>query len=163
PRFNDTPSFNQTVQNALGFNTNNHPAEDYVLSPRVGFNWNPGGSKQQLRGGIGIFAGKAPYVWISNAYAGTGVEQVALACSPLDRRRTYSRVSTQVVDATILTNTSKGDESVLTLQLVRPFSHGLTLSGNYAHQNARSAFDATSSRAISNWRFQHSKGNIFKP
>jgi len=41
-----------------------------VWSPRVGFNWNPGGStKQQVRGGVGVFAGRAPYVWISNAYA----------------------------------------------------------------------------------------------
>jgi hypothetical protein len=39
----------------------------------------------------------------------------------------------------------------------------LNLSGSYAHQHATSAFDATSSRAISNWRFQHSQGNIFNP
>jgi len=37
------------------------------------------------------------------------------------------------------------------------------VSGSWAHQNARSAFDATSSRAISNWRFQHSQGDIFAP
>src|SRR5204862_259225 len=43
------------------------------------------------------------------------------------------------------------------------FSHGLTLSGNYAHQHADSAFDATSSRAISNWRFQHTMGDIYSP
>jgi hypothetical protein len=246
PRFNDTPSFNPIVQTALGFNTNTHPAEQLVVSPRVGFNWNPGGSKQQLRGGIGVFAGRAPYVWVSNAYAGTGVEQVALACrtvdkcavpafnadplnqpklgaagalsvdlidpkfkfprvlrgtlgydrdlffgvrgtvellysrtqedvyyqnlnyvqngtSVLDGRPTYARKSTALVDATILTNTDKGSETIETIQLVRPFSHGVTLSGNYAHQNAKSAFDATSSRAISNWRFQHNQGDIFTP
>ncbi|MEA2165822.1 MAG: hypothetical protein QOK37_3949 [Thermoanaerobaculia bacterium] len=247
PRFNDTPSFNPIVQTALGFNTSTHPAEDIVLSPRVGFNWNPGGgTKQQVRGGVGVFAGRTPYVWVSNAYAGTGVEQVALACrsidgcavpafnadpanqpklgaagalsvdlidphfkfprvlrstlgydrdlflgirgtlevlysktlqdvyyenlndvqtgtSVLDGRPTYSRVSSAVVDATYLTNTTKGSETTETIQLVRPFSHGVTLSGNYAHQKAQSAFDATSSRAISNWRFQHGQGNIFQP
>ena len=47
PRFNDTPSFNQTVMNAIGFNTGTHPAEELVWSPRVGFNWNPGGSTKQ--------------------------------------------------------------------------------------------------------------------
>jgi outer membrane receptor for ferrienterochelin and colicin len=247
PRFNDTPSFNPIVQTALGFNTATHPAESLVISPRIGFNWNPGGgSTQQVRGGVGVFAGRAPYVWVSNAYAGTGVEQVALACrsvdncqvpvfsadpanqpklgaagalsvdlidpnfkfprvlrttlgydrdlflgirgtvevllsktqedvyyqnlndvqtgtSPLDGRPTYSRVSTSVVDATFLTNTSKGNETTETIQLTRPFAHGITLSGNYAHQKAQSAFDATSSRAISNWRFQHNMGDIFTP
>lgn len=246
PRFNDTPSFNPAVQTAIGFNTATHPAEEIVVSPRIGFNWNPGGGKQQLRGGIGVFAGRAPYVWVSNAYGGTGVEQVSLACrsidkcavpafnadplnqpklgaagalsvdlidpnfkfprvlrgtlgydrelfwgvrgtlellysrtqedvyyqnlnyvqaatSPLDGRPTYARRTTALVDATILTNTTKGSEVVQTLQLVRPFAHGVTLSGNYAHQNAKSAFDATSSRAISNWRFQHNRGDIFTP
>jgi outer membrane receptor for ferrienterochelin and colicin len=247
PRFNDTPSFNQTVMNAIGFNTATHPAEELVWSPRVGFNWNPGGStKQQVRGGVGVFAGRAPYVWVSNAYAGTGVEQVALACraidgcvvpafiadpanqpklgaagalsvdlidpnfhfprvvrstlgydrdlffgirgtaevvysktqsdiyytnlnetqtgiSPLDGRPTYSRRTGSLVDATFLTNTGKGAESVETIQLSKAPWHGVSLSGNYAHQHATSAFDATSSRAISNWRFQHSQGNIFQP
>jgi outer membrane receptor for ferrienterochelin and colicin len=246
PRFSDTPSFNQTVQTAIGFNTATHPAEDLVISPRVGFNWSPGDNKQQLRGGVGIFAGRTPYVWISNAYAGTGVEQVALACraidgcqvpvfsadplnqpklgaagalsvdlidpnfkfprvlratlgydrelffgirgtaevlysktqedvyyenlnnvqtgtSPLDGRPTYSRASSSLVDATFLTNTNKGREVTETLQLSRPFANGVSLSGTYAHQSARSAFDATSSRAISNWRFQHSQGDIFSP
>lgn len=247
PRFNDTPSFNPIVQTALGFNTATHPAESLVISPRFGFNWNPGGgTTQQVRGGVGVFAGRAPYVWVSNAYAGTGVEQVALAClansncqvptfnpdpanqpklgaagalsvdlidphfkfprvlrttlgydrdlflgirgtvevlysktqedvyyqnlndkqtgtSPLDGRPTYSRVSSSVVDATFLTNTSKGSEKTGTIVLSRPFTNGITLSGDYAHQNAKSAFDATSSRAISNWRFQHNMGDIFTP
>jgi len=247
PRFNDTPSFNPTVMSAIGFNTGTHPAEELVWSPRIGFNWNPGGStKQQLRGGIGVFAGRAPYVWVSNAYAGTGVEQVALACltsagctvptfsadpntqpklgaagalsvdlidpnfhfprvvrstlgydrdlfwgirgtaemvysktqsdiyytnlnetqtgvSALDGRPTFGRRTGALVDATFLTNTSKGFESVQTLQLSKSAWHGLNLSGSYSHQHAASAFDATSSRAISNWRFQHSQGNIFQP
>lgn len=247
PRFNDTPSFNPTVETALGFRTSTHPAEKTVFSPRFGFNWNPlGDNKQQLRGGVGVFAGRAPYVWVSNAYAGTGVEQVALACrtvdkcnvpafnpdpnnqpklgasgalsvdlidpnfrfprilrstlgydrdlflgirgtvevlysktqedvyyqnlnyvksgtSPLDGRPTFSRRSTSLVDATYLTNTSKGSEVTQTLQLSRPFARGVTLSGSYSHQRAQSAFDATSSRAISNFRFQHSKGDIFTP
>jgi hypothetical protein len=246
PRFNDTPSFNQTVMSAIGFNTGTHPAEELVWSPRIGFNWNPGSStKQQVRGGIGIFAGRAPYVWISNAYAGTGVEQVALTCdasnctvpgfnpdpatqprlgaagalavdlidpnfhfprvlrstlgydrdlfwgiratvegvysktqsdvyyenlnevqtgvSALDGRPTFARRTGTLDTATFLTNTSKGAESVETLQLSRAPWHGISLSGSYAHQHATSAFDATSSRAISNWRFQHTQGNIFQP
>jgi hypothetical protein len=82
PKFNTTPSFNQNVQTALGFNTTDVPDEKISWEPRFGFNWDIGSTaKQQLRGGIGVFQGRAPFVWISNAYGGTGVEQVLLTCA----------------------------------------------------------------------------------
>jgi outer membrane receptor for ferrienterochelin and colicin len=245
PTFPDDPSFNQTVVDRIGFRTDQTPSDDIIFSPRVGFNWQPGGSgTQQFRGGVGIFAGRAPYVWISNAYANTGVESVALSCSgtcqrpvfnpdPLTQRRDLGaggalsvdlidpefefprvlratlgydrelpfgvrgsaellwsqtqqdvfyynvnrvqsgvfaldgrpqftgRLSSQVADAIQLSNTSKGQETAFTLQLSRPFANGLLLSANYGHQSAESAFDSTSSRAISNWQFRHTKGDIF--
>jgi len=81
PKFNTTPSFNQNVQTALGYNTSDIPSEDITWEPRFGFNWDIGNQgKQQLRGGIGIFQGRTPFVWISNNYGGTGVEQLSLGC-----------------------------------------------------------------------------------
>jgi hypothetical protein len=81
PKFNTTPSFNPTVQTAIGFSTSEVPSESITWEPRAGFNWDIGsGGKQQLRGGIGVFAGRTPFVWISNNYGGTGVETVALGC-----------------------------------------------------------------------------------
>jgi hypothetical protein len=82
PAFNTKPSFNPVVQTALGFSTSDVPDEKITWEPRFGFNWDIGSAgKQQLRGGIGIFQGRAPFVWISNAYGGTGIEQVLLTCS----------------------------------------------------------------------------------
>jgi hypothetical protein len=82
PQFNTTPSFNPTVQTAIGFSTSDVPADTITWEPRAGFNWDIGAAgKQQLRGGIGIFQGRAPFVWISNNYGGTGVETVALGCT----------------------------------------------------------------------------------
>ena len=82
PKFGTTPSFNQAVQTAIGFNTNTIPKEDITLEPRFGFNWDIGGTgKQQLRGGMGIFLGRTPYVWISNNYGNTGIEQVLKGCT----------------------------------------------------------------------------------
>ncbi len=53
-----------------------------MISPRLGFNWNPSASgKDQVRGGIGVFAGRTPFVWISNAYGGTGIEITGLSAS----------------------------------------------------------------------------------
>jgi hypothetical protein len=81
PQFGTTPSFNPAVQTALGYNTSDIPAEKITWEPRLGFNWDIGqAGKQQLRGGVGVFQGRAPFVWISNAYGGTGIEQVLLTC-----------------------------------------------------------------------------------
>lgn len=81
PKFDTVPSFNPAVQAAIGFNTSDVPADKITWEPRAGFNWDIGGlGKQQLRGGIGVFQGRAPFVWISNNYGGTGVEQVSLGC-----------------------------------------------------------------------------------
>ena len=46
-----------------------------LWSPRVGFNWALSDDlREQLRGGFGLFAGRTPYVWLSNQYGNTGVE-----------------------------------------------------------------------------------------
>ncbi|MBP6703351.1 MAG: TonB-dependent receptor [Vicinamibacteria bacterium] len=74
PRFPDKPTANPAAQAAFGYATNVVPGPS-MPSPRFGFNYDIGGaSKQQLRGGIGIFAGRTPYVWLSNQYGNTGIE-----------------------------------------------------------------------------------------
>jgi outer membrane receptor protein involved in Fe transport len=242
PDYVDSPSFNPTVQAALGVNTSSTPSDSIVVSPRFGFNWDPSGDgRQQVRGGIGIFAGRTPYVWVSNGYANTGVEGTALTfngaipfnpdplnqphnlgsagtasvdlidpsfelprvlrttlaydreliwgirgtvegvwsmtqkdvfyqnfnkvqtgTSPLDGRPTYSAKTSSFRDAPLLLNTNKGEEKLLSVQLSRPLTNGLTLGGSYAWTDSQSALDATSSRAISNWQFAPTKGDIFK-
>ncbi len=56
--------------------------DDYTLSPRAGFNWDlsgGGSARQQVRGSIGYFGGRTPYVWLSNQYGNTGIEFRRLA------------------------------------------------------------------------------------
>ncbi|HVG72839.1 MAG TPA: hypothetical protein VM819_18130, partial [Vicinamibacterales bacterium] len=45
-------------------------------SPRAGFNWDLSseGPRQQVRGGIGLFSGRNPFVYLSNQYGNTGIE-----------------------------------------------------------------------------------------
>ncbi|MDX1501463.1 MAG: TonB-dependent receptor [Thermoanaerobaculia bacterium] len=77
PFFPDTPADNPFTRQTYGFATSEIPDGNYLWQPRFGFNWDiSGDGSQQLRGGTGIFAGRAPYVWISNNYARTGLEQI---------------------------------------------------------------------------------------
>lgn len=243
----DKPSFNSTVNSTYGVNTSKTPGGDVVLSPRIGFNWSPeSDTKQQVRGGVGIFSGRTPYVWVSNAYANTGIESTALSCvrpscvppafnadpnnqprnlgsagtvsvdvvdpnfevprvlratlgydrvlpwdihgtfeamytktqkdvyyqninyadtgaKTFDGRPVYARRSTAFLDVVKLTNTSKGDQLNASLRLNKRFGFGLNVDASYAWMDAKSAFDSTSSRAISSWRFMPVRGDIYNP
>ncbi len=76
PYFPDEPSFNPDTVALYGFDTSEMPDGESLVQPRFGFNWDvEGDGRSQLRGGVGIFAGRSPYVWISNQYARTGIEQ----------------------------------------------------------------------------------------
>ena len=52
------------------------PKTSLMFSPRLGFRYfMDDAHKYLLRGGIGIFNGRAPFVWIENAWANTGIEK----------------------------------------------------------------------------------------
>ena len=79
PLFPDTPQYNPLVEETFGYRTDDIPDGNQLWSPRVGFNWDiDGDGSKQLRGGVGLFSGRTPYVWISNNYGRTGIEQVSI-------------------------------------------------------------------------------------
>src|SRR6266550_3093017 len=82
PAHNDT--LTTVVFPALGaarLNTSSSPSGNILWSPRLGFNYDVGGRQETiLRGGIGVFSGRPPYVWVSNAYGNTGLEQQTVFC-----------------------------------------------------------------------------------
>jgi hypothetical protein len=74
PSFPDSPTANPASVQSFGFATDVVPAPK-MWSPRAGFNWNVDGEgRSQLRGGVGLFTGRTPYVWLSNQYGNTGIE-----------------------------------------------------------------------------------------
>lgn len=51
------------------------PNAKVMFSPRVGFRWYVDEDHNTLiRGGVGLFTGRVPFVWLSNAFNNTGVE-----------------------------------------------------------------------------------------
>ena len=241
PRLTDNPTFNPLVQDTFGVDTSNVPSGQLIISPRLGFNWNPSASgRDQVRGGVGVFAGRTPFVWISNNYGNTGIGITNLTASnvpfvadpnnppknfppgtsaitvngidpdfkfPKVLRSTlgydrelpfgirgsveamftktledvfytninkvpsgnttfygapiYKNFNTKFNNMIFLGNTTKGEQQNLVVQLEKRFPFGLYVNGTYAYMNAKSAFEATSSVALSNWQFQTGNGDIY--
>jgi hypothetical protein len=87
PKIDDTPQFNALLASAplgpaagsfrplggLGLNNTGTPDGNNVIQPRLGFNYTfDSERKMQLRGGVGLFTGSPPGVWLSNNYSETG-------------------------------------------------------------------------------------------
>jgi len=68
----DRPRFNQTFFDANGIrNDANIDGLDLIM-PRLGFNWEVR-DDLTLRGGVGLYSGGNPNVWISNAWSNDGL------------------------------------------------------------------------------------------
>jgi hypothetical protein len=79
PIFPKNPLYNDTLYKYFGLNTSKVPSGKVLISPRIGFNYDVFDDKTtQIRGGLGVFTGKVPYVWISNQYGNTGVDMARL-------------------------------------------------------------------------------------
>ncbi|NUR33608.1 MAG: TonB-dependent receptor [Gemmatimonadaceae bacterium] len=73
PSFQNVPPENDPVFQQYGRHTSSVPTRGQ-LSPRLGFNWDvTGDQRNQLRGGIGSFAGNVPFVYLSNAFGNSGL------------------------------------------------------------------------------------------
>ena len=61
------------------------PSSKVMVSPRVGFRWYADDAHRTLlRGGVGMFTGRVPFVWVSNAYTLNGVEQKSVTMRAKD-------------------------------------------------------------------------------
>ncbi|MFL5483356.1 MAG: carboxypeptidase regulatory-like domain-containing protein [Gemmatimonadaceae bacterium] len=81
PKFLDTPPENPQVLTAYGRSTAAVPSKR-TISPRFSFNWDAtGDQRNQLRGGLGLFTGTPPFVYLSNAFGNSGLSGYAsLTC-----------------------------------------------------------------------------------
>jgi len=74
PLISETPPENVAVEASFGIPTNQNAGGNMLWSPRIGFNYDLKEKEMMIRGGMGIFSGRAPYVWISNQFSNTATE-----------------------------------------------------------------------------------------
>ncbi len=72
-------AFNSSeIAQKYGIKTNQVPRPTVLFSPRIGVRWRIADSADAstlLRGGVGIFSGRIPFVWISNCFSNSGMTQ----------------------------------------------------------------------------------------
>ena len=82
PWFPGRPPYNGPFYDAFGFANNTTATGNYTIAPRLGINYDLpksvlpgilGGRKTQIRGGVGLFQGTNPAVWVANSYQTAGV------------------------------------------------------------------------------------------
>lgn len=76
------------------YNTARTPKSTPLVSPRIGFRYDiAGNGRAVLRGGIGMFTGRIPFVWFSNNYSNTGVQLTSINLSGSSARATLDKLS----------------------------------------------------------------------
>lgn len=74
PDTTPSPTYNAAASNTFGYNNSKLFNGDFLIQPRFGFNYTFDSERpMQLRGGVGLFQGDSPQVWIGNSYSNTGL------------------------------------------------------------------------------------------
>ncbi len=77
--YNDAFNATEYWAQSHGVTVGRRPASNAMFSPRLGFRWYLAKDhSSMLRGGVGFFNGRAPFVWLENAWANTGMEKSGL-------------------------------------------------------------------------------------
>jgi len=71
----DKPLYNENFEDRYGFDNQETLDGRDIFMPRVGFNWQAD-ENTLVRGGVGLFGGGTPNVWVSNSYSNDGVTVV---------------------------------------------------------------------------------------
>ncbi len=87
PILDGHPPYSPAVDSAFGRRTDAMPVQRVLLSPRVGFEWTvTADGRTRLRGGAGVFVGRPPLTFWSEAFShyGAGIRTLRCGASPGD-------------------------------------------------------------------------------
>jgi hypothetical protein len=71
----DYPTYNANFEQRQGFSNQQNTDGMKLLQPRFGFNWQAS-DNLEVRGGVGLYSGGNPNVWISNSYSNDGISNI---------------------------------------------------------------------------------------
>ena len=77
PSVDRDPAYNAGAEAAFGYDNSKVLNETWLVQPRFGFNYTFDSERPtQVRGGVGLFRGESPQVWLSNAFNTTGFNYI---------------------------------------------------------------------------------------
>lgn len=136
----DNPYFSALqFKDGKTYNIGKAPMNNVIISPRLGFNWNPKGDKTlQVRGGTGVFAGPPPFVWISNQASNNGIQwgsftvaNKAFNVSPDTYRPTTGAANTSYSTALVANDFKYPTAWKTTLAFDKKFKNGWFVGAEY--------------------------------
>ncbi len=138
PVFFNEPTTNSAFNSSnyaseFGVKTGEVPSPKIMLSPRLGFRWFADEDHSTLiRGGVGLFTGRVPFVWMSNVYSNTGVEMKGVTMQSR-YGNTVPSFETYGKDAVAAMQSSSGSSSNPTINTVsEDFKFPQTFRANLA-------------------------------
>ncbi len=85
------PAYNAPASTFFGYDNSKVLSNKFLIQPRVGFNYTFDTERPtQLRGGVGLFQGDSPQVWLSNSYSGTGFNNTVYSIKAYDPNLKFS-------------------------------------------------------------------------
>ncbi|WP_374607442.1 carboxypeptidase regulatory-like domain-containing protein [Thermomonas sp.] len=78
PSVSPNPPYNAEAERVWGYDSSQVFDGNFIVQPRFGFNYTFDTERQtQLRGGVGLFQGDSPQVWIGNGFGQNGMNSVS--------------------------------------------------------------------------------------
>lgn len=147
----DRPVFNQTFTTANNGLRNDANIDDLdLLMPRLGFTWEAD-YNLTVRGGLGLYSGGNPNVWISNAWSNDGFTNVQLQFRNFDGARSVFNdvplsgsgrpgydVPQELVDTVLATTIDSASDSRLVIidpSYEQPSEWKVSIGGTYTFDN----------------------------
>lgn len=156
------PAFNAfAAERGLGVKVGETPSAKLMVSPRVGFSWYTDDEHRTLiRGGVGIFTGRVPFVWLSNSFNNTGMEIKGTTIAPKEDKNYTNGAPTltENKDNPLAAATTNAKQDVVTTS--KDFKYPQVLRANLAWEqflpgNVKMTLEGVYSKTMNNVFFEN--------